>query len=382
MQRAFRDQDFRDAGPGSIIDFPSCRGKGLNRNFSVFHPSGLGKMDPGSRCAHPEPKTRANQEESINYTSQLHAVSTGIYAPQRNRSLALVSLTRKRRAQPFSRCDVPACMIMFATKTRGKRLFPGWTRQISAFFAISRFFMTTLRILFLFIFLLPCLRAEEPATGTAMVGAWRINGAPERVMIITPHYWAQTIFDRDKGEFVRTLGGSSRTHGDLAEGRIDFDSQAPDSVGQQFQVRVHVSGDRLTVHQEDGNEETWIRIDRGDKALTGTWRISGRLADGEIKDMPLGPRRTLKILSGTRFQWIAMNTETGEFFGTGGGTYSYQDGKYIEQIEFFSRDKSRVGAKLDFEAEVKDDTWHHRGRTSRGEPLHEIWTRFDPLAAR
>ena len=62
----------------------------------------------------------------------------------------------------------------------------------------------------------------------------------------------------------------------------------------------------------------------------------------------------MKILSGSRFQWIAYNTETRQFMGTGGGTYLTANGKYIEQIEFFSRDNSRVGAKLDFEFKLDE----------------------------
>ena len=83
----------------------------------------------------------------------------------------------------------------------------------------------------------------------------------------------------------------------------------------------------------------------------------------------------MKILSGSRFQWIAYNTETRQFMGTGGGTYLTVKGKYIEQIEFFSRDDSRVGAKLDFEFKLDNGEWNHMGLSSKGDPIHEIWIR-------
>jgi hypothetical protein len=79
-------------------------------------------------------------------------------------------------------------------------------------------------------------------------------------------------------------------------------------------------------------------------------------------------------LSGTRFQWIAYNTETRQFMGTGGGTYSTKDGKYTENIDFFSRDNSRVGASLQFDFELKDNDWHHKGLSSKGDPIYEIWS--------
>ena len=80
-------------------------------------------------------------------------------------------------------------------------------------------------------------------------------------------------------------------------------------------------------------------------------------------------------MSSSRFQWTAINTETGEFFGTGGGYYTFKDGKYTEHIEFFSRDASRVGSSLTFDAELKNGDWHHSGMSSKGDPIYEIWSR-------
>jgi len=97
--------------------------------------------------------------------------------------------------------------------------------------------------------------------------------------------------------------------------------------------------------------------------------------DGEVQERDTSrPRKTMKILSGTRFQWIAYNTETKEFKGTGGGTYTTIDGKYTEQIEFFSRDDAKVGLRLQFDFAVKDGKWQHQGLSSKGAPIHEIWS--------
>lgn len=97
--------------------------------------------------------------------------------------------------------------------------------------------------------------------------------------------------------------------------------------------------------------------------------------NGYEQAMQRGDRKTLKLLSGTRFQWMAINPVTKEFFGTGGGTYTFKEGKYTENIEFFSRDSSRVGASLTFDGSVNGNIWTHKGTNSRGEPLHEEWTR-------
>jgi hypothetical protein len=104
--------------------------------------------------------------------------------------------------------------------------------------------------------------------------------------------------------------------------------------------------------------------------------MSGRYRNGEMQERNTDrPRKTMKILSGTRFQWIAFDTEKKEFKGTGGGTYTTVDGKYSEKIEFFSRDISRVGMSLEFNFGTENGDWIHQGKTSKGAALHEIWTK-------
>ncbi len=103
--------------------------------------------------------------------------------------------------------------------------------------------------------------------------------------------------------------------------------------------------------------------------------MSGRVRDGETQQRDTNrPRKTMKILSGTRFQWIAYNTETKQFMGTGGGTYTTEDGTYTETIKFFSRDDSKVGRDLPFNYELINGNWHHSGLSSKGDPIHEIWS--------
>ena len=103
------------------------------------------------------------------------------------------------------------------------------------------------------------------------------------------------------------------------------------------------------------------------------------MVDGKIEKGTPGARKTMKILSGTRFQWIAYNNETKEFFGTGGGTYTTANDKYTESIEFFSRDSSRVGAKLEFDFSLIEGDWRHRGKSSKGDPIDEIWSKREKI---
>ena len=73
-----------------------------------------------------------------------------------------------------------------------------------------------------------------------------------------------------------------------------------------------------------------------------------------------------------------------KFIATGGGTYTTLNGIYNENIEFFSRDNSKVGLNLEFDYEIlikTDDkklvsqkNWYHKGFSSKGNPINEIWT--------
>ena len=110
--------------------------------------------------------------------------------------------------------------------------------------------------------------------------------------------------------------------------------------------------------------------------LDGKWLFATRGPDEDQERRgEENPRKTLKILKDGRFQWIAYQTETMKFSGTGGGSFTSEDGKYTENIEFFSKDDSRVGATLKFNYDLKENDWHHTGKNSKGEPMYEIWTK-------
>ena len=54
--------------------------------------------------------------------------------------------------------------------------------------------------------------------------------------------------------------------------------------------------------------------------------MSGRYNNGELRSRKRDlPRKTMKILIDGFFQWIAFNTETFKFSGSGGGEYETLD---------------------------------------------------------
>lgn len=231
--------------------------------------------------------------------------------------------------------------------------------------------------------------ASLPDTHTAsatLEGAWEMvsyNGetqSMQTVQIFSRNYFMSTEYDRSSKVFSRSMGGFYEVAGSKLTLSVDYHTRDTSMVGESFSFKLKFEADGILTMKGKFRDEkitvVWKRLDNGDAPLAGAWMIGRRMGQtGEMREMTPGPRKTVKILSGTRFQWTAMNTETKEFFGTGGGTYTLQDGVYTENIEFFSRDSSRVGASLSFEGKVEGDEWHHSGQSSRGAPINEVWIR-------
>jgi len=221
-------------------------------------------------------------------------------------------------------------------------------------------------------------KASETNSNKDLQGAWTSSFTDEDgekikvTTIVMDGYLAETFYTFKTNKFIRTYGGSWTVHKDTIILTTEFSSSDSATVGTSRNIIFELKGDSMTFKND---EKIWTRIDHGESGdLAGAWLFSGRVVDGKTNRRKNGPRKTMKILSKTRFQWIAYNTETGKFSGTGGGTYTANNGNYTEQIEFFSRDNSRVGASLSFNYEIIENEWHHSGMSSKGKPIYEIWS--------
>lgn len=227
--------------------------------------------------------------------------------------------------------------------------------------------------------LLICTFVSLGIKAQSVIGAWEGYHTSENgenlksVVVFSDGYQVLTTYNAVTGKFIHSNGGTWKLEGDSMTEKVEFHTDNSELVGKEFSFKVVVSD---SIFEIVGNEMKFKRIDTGVPGkLQGAWLMSGRIRDGEtqVRDTSR-PRKTMKILSGKRFQWIAYNTETKQFMGTGGGTYTTLNGEYTENIEFFSRDNSRVGASLKFKYSLVDSNWHHSGLSSKGDPIHEIWS--------
>lgn len=232
--------------------------------------------------------------------------------------------------------------------------------------------MKKLTILFLCVF--PLITNAQNLTG-----AWENNSVSENgdsiknVVIFAEGYQVATTYYIKTGKFIGANGGTWKLDDDTMTEKVEFDSQKPERVGSKLSFQIKVTDQELQIV---GRDAKWNRIDDGTPGqLQGAWLMSGRIRDDALETRDTSrPRKTMKMLSGTRFQWIAYNTETKEFKGTGGGTYTTENGEYTENIEFFSRDDSKAGLSLQFNYELIDSQWNHKGFSSKGDPIHEVWS--------
>ncbi len=208
---------------------------------------------------------------------------------------------------------------------------------------------------------------------SAINGSWKLQqGSVEQVLIFNNGYFMHTTFDKSNKLLIQTRGGSYDYAGKELEVNIEFSPNNKDEIGQTKKYSFAINKDRLS-SDINGRKVVWTMLDNGKGPMVGTWRSAGRMQDGKVVLSPPRARKTFKILSGTRFQWAAINAETKEFFGTGGGSYTFENGKYTETLDFFTKDSTKVGNSITFDGKVEGDLWHHSGLSSQGARMYEIW---------
>jgi hypothetical protein len=211
-------------------------------------------------------------------------------------------------------------------------------------------------------------------------GAWEYGPAEKQtVMINTAKVFSVATYDVPGKKFISSYGGTWRIQDNNLIQHIEWNTIDPEQVGKELSTEITLAGSKLTLTRSN---ETWNRVDDGKSGeLTGAWIITGNYTNDKVskRPSPFFPRRTMKVLSGTRFHWIAYNVTTKQFMNAGGGSYSARDGKYTEHIAFFTKTPESVGKTLSFQYSFVNGDWRHRGEKSTGGSMDECWSRRETL---
>jgi len=193
----------------------------------------------------------------------------------------------------------------------------------------------------------------------------------EHKLAVADNYLIHTSYEKSPANFISAVGGYYETEGEKLKLKLEFNSSFKNDSIKQLDIPFKMEKENLVF-----NTIKFAKESTDEQDLDGQWLFATRGPDtGQERRGDSNARKTLKFLMDGHFQWIAYHTESFRFSGTGGGSFSSKDGKYIENIEFFSRDNARVGAQLEFSFEIDDKDWHHKGKNSKGEPMYEIWSR-------
>ncbi len=213
-------------------------------------------------------------------------------------------------------------------------------------------------------------------SAAALNGSWQSQeGDTKTVLLFQDNYFTQSIFTPN--EFIMTFGGPYSVENNTIKIQVEFNSANAEEVGKQLTSNYTINGNNLQLAL-DNKSVSLQRTGDGSAPLDGVWQITGRMQEGKVVPIhQTGTRKTLKMLTGGRFQWFAIDPATKMFSGTGGGTYSFVNGKYTENIELFSRDNKRVGASLSFDGKLENGEWHHSGLSSAGASIYEVWGRVE-----
>ncbi|QRR02608.1 hypothetical protein [Dyadobacter sandarakinus] len=220
-----------------------------------------------------------------------------------------------------------------------------------------------------------------PLLGFSQVpkGAWKSQEptGSTSTLIVADNYLVIASYSVGNKYFERAEGGPFTMTGDQMVYTPEFNSADTNKIGIPVTFTVTVKEGILTLRYEEAM--VWMKVDDAASApMAGSWHITRRdNGDGQLTPIhEEGTRKTLKLLSATRFQWFAIDPAKKAFYATGGGTYTIKDGKYKENIQFFSKDNNRVGSSVEASFKFEDGKWEHTGKGTGGKPVHEIWEKI------
>ncbi len=117
--------------------------------------------------------------------------------------------------------------------------------------------------------------------------------------------------------------------------------------------------------QEGSDSGTETTASTTENPLLGSWELVSYIAEGDTTGQWSSYGDEIlyqKHITPTHFTWFRYNTTEDQLEGIGGGTYSYQDGIYTENIEFFLPPGSNeLGQAIPFTVQFDGDTWLHKG---------------------
>lgn len=217
-------------------------------------------------------------------------------------------------------------------------------------------------------------------------GAWRLieedgnRVNSETIKLYSNSYFTYSTFDKASGGFIEAGGGTYFYEVFSYTENIEIDSNEPKHSGVTLPYKAILSEKLLTLtNLRSGKTQLWEKFDEAtDYEMATCWRIHEKRDEGDEhwRRIEYSPRKTIKMITNNRYQVLALNSKTGEFIGSSGGTWSKDKISYTENIEYFSKNQNNVGKSLKFNRKIVDGLWHHTGKQTNGLLMMEKWMRY------
>ncbi|MEO1451791.1 MAG: hypothetical protein AAFV07_19835, partial [Bacteroidota bacterium] len=213
--------------------------------------------------------------------------------------------------------------------------------------------------------------AADAEIEAELQGAWRMvlrNGAVmedlelEMVKIIQDGYFMFAFYQESTQSFYSAGGGTYTIQEGKYREDIRFHTIDPKLVGTHVNFDIRLEGDRWyhagIVSGED-LEEVFERADQdGTPSLAGAWMCTAHSkGNGDLHELRDRDPQTWKLVTDQHFQWVTFDDRTGDLLGCSGGTFSWADGIYAEEIAFHQQDTMLTGHRLVWPSQVDGDTW-------------------------
>ncbi len=229
--------------------------------------------------------------------------------------------------------------------------------------------------------LLSILMSLQLSKAQELKGAWQKieqnTDEQKTIKFYSDFYFTSATYLESTGEFISASGGTySLSNSDYIE-NYEIDSKSRAVTGTYLNFDFEIKNDTLNLQDKNSrNKEAWVKIDSSDGEHVTCWKIHEVFRESRWQTIEDSPRKTLKMLTDNYYQVLALNSQTGEFFGSSGGQWTFEDGKHHEIVQFFSKNPNMVGDTLSFKKEIKDSIWSHNGKSSEGEYIQERWKVF------
>lgn len=237
---------------------------------------------------------------------------------------------------------------------------------------------------------LPILVQAQPLEGAYLLQASQYGNevtknedtrATKAVKIFKDGYWISAAFGNQKYPFGGSGGGTFTTQNGKYNETLRYYSWDSTAVGKTYSFDYRLEQDRFIQsgyinsdkYQNYLIKEEMTKIipvcNLNDASLEGAWFLKEAFLEG--KPDFSAPMEQIKIYAYPRFAWARYNTATGQFLGTGGGSYYFDGKKLIEHLEYMTYDLA-IGSDVEIAVTLQGKRMQ---QSSWGGTYQETWQR-------